>query len=86
MAPLFVQTALALGAAILVESGLSLLGLGVPPPKPSWRTMFSTGRKIMDVQPIMVIWPSLTLAILVLSFNTLGNGLRDAFDPRLRRK
>ena len=86
MAPLFVQTALALGAAILVESGLSFLGLGVPPPEPSWGTMVSTGRKIMDVQPIMVIWPSLALAISVLSFNTLGNGLRDVFDPRLRQK
>lgn len=85
MAPLFVQTALSLGAAILVESGLSFLGLGVPPPEPSWGTMVSTGRKIMDIQPVMVIWPSLALAISVLSFNTLGNGLRDIFDPRLRR-
>jgi peptide/nickel transport system permease protein len=84
LAPLFVTTAVALGAAILVESGLSFLGLGVPPPEPSWGTMVSSARRIMDVQPVMVIWPSLALAITVLSFNTLGNGLRDALDPRLR--
>ncbi len=85
LAPLFVQSALSLGSAILVESGLSFLGLGVPPPQPSWGTMVATARKIMDVQPVMVIWPSLALAMSVLSFNILGNGLRDIFDPRLRR-
>jgi ABC-type dipeptide/oligopeptide/nickel transport system permease subunit len=84
LAPLFVAIALTLGAAILVESGLSFLGLGVPPPEPSWGTMVSSARMIMDVHPTMVIWPSLVLAITVLSFNTLGNGLRDALDPRLR--
>lgn len=84
LAPIFVTTALTLGAAILVESGLSFLGLGVPPPEPSWGTMVSSARRIMDIQPVMVIWPSLVLAISVLSFNTLGNGLRDALDPRLR--
>ena len=84
LAPLFVQTALSLGSAILVESGLSFLGLGVPPPEPSWGLMVSTGRRIMDIQPVMVLWPSLALAISVLSFNTFGNGLRDALDPRLR--
>ena len=84
LAPLFVAIALTLGAAILVESGLSFLGLGVPPPEPSWGTMVSSARMIMDVQPVMVIWPSFILAITVLSFNTLGNGLRDALDPRLR--
>ncbi len=86
MAPIFVQIALSLGAAIIVESGLSFLGLGVPPPEPSWGTMVSTARKIMGRQPNMVIWPSLALAITVLSFNILGNGLRDVFDPRLRRR
>lgn len=85
MAPIFVQIALSLGAAILVESGLSFLGLGVPPPEPSWGTMVSTARKIMGRQPNMVIWPSLALALSVLAFNILGNGLRDIFDPRLRR-
>jgi len=86
MAPIFVQIALSLGAAIIVESGLSFLGLGVPPPEPSWGTMVATARNIMGRQPNMVIWPSLALAITVLSFNILGNGLRDVFDPRLRRR
>jgi peptide/nickel transport system permease protein len=85
LAPLFVQTALALGSAILIESGLSFLGLGPPPPAPTWGSMVATGRQIMDVQPVMVVWPSLALAIVVLSFNILGNGLRDALDPRLRK-
>jgi peptide/nickel transport system permease protein len=84
LAPLFVQTALRLGSAILIESGLSFLGMGAPPPAPSWGSMVSEGRDIMDIQPVMVIWPSLALAISVLSFNLLGNGLRDAIDPRLR--
>ena len=85
IAILFVQTALSLGFAILTESGLSFLGLGVPPPAPTWGSMVSTARKIMDVNPMMVIWPSLALCIAVLSFNTLGNGLRDVLDPRLRK-
>ncbi|MEZ4638954.1 MAG: ABC transporter permease [Caldilineaceae bacterium] len=86
LAPIFVQIALSLGAAILVESGLSFLGLGVPPPNPTWGSMVSTARKIMNRQPNMVIWPSLALAITVLSFNLLGNGLRDSLDPRLRKR
>lgn len=85
LAPLFVQTALLLGSAILIESGLSFLGFGPPPPAPTWGSMVSTGRQIMDVQPLMVVWPSVALAIAVLSFNILGNGLRDALDPRLRK-
>lgn len=86
LAPIFVQIALSLGAAILVESGLSFLGLGVPPPNPSWGSMVSTARRIMVRQPNMVIWPSLALAITVLSFNLLGNGLRDVLDPRMRQR
>jgi ABC-type dipeptide/oligopeptide/nickel transport system permease subunit len=86
LAPIFVQIALSLGAAILVESGLSFLGLGVPPPNPSWGSMVSTARRIMVRQPNMVIWPSLALAITVLSFNLFGNGLRDLLDPRLRQR
>ena len=86
MAPLFVQIALSLGAAILVESGLEFFGVGRAAAEPSWGTMVSTARKIMGRQPEMVIWPSLALAITVLSFNILGNGLRDIFDPRLRQR
>ena len=84
-APLFVQTALRLGGAIMSESGLSFLGMGVPPPAPSWGRMIAEGRGLLDAQPLMVVWPSLALAISVLSFNLLGNGLRDALDPRLRK-
>jgi peptide/nickel transport system permease protein len=85
LAPLIVQASLALGAAMLLESGLSFIGLGAQPPTPSWGSMVSSARSIMEREPLLVLWPSLVLATAILSFNILGDGVRDALDPRSRR-
>lgn len=81
-APIFVQFSLSLGFAILVESGLSFLGLGAQPPTPSWGNMISAARPFID-QPHLLIAPSLMIGLTILALNTLGDGLRDALDPRL---
>jgi peptide/nickel transport system permease protein len=85
LAPLIVQGSLALGAAMLLESGLSFIGLGAQPPTPSWGSMVSSARSIMERAPFLVLWPSVALAAAILSFNVLGDGIRDALDPRSRR-
>jgi len=84
LAPLFVQFSLGLGAAILMESGLSFLGLGPPPPAPSWGRMISKARRFLALSPYGVLWPSVVISMTVLSFNLLGDALRDRLDPRLR--
>lgn len=84
LAPIFVQISLSLGFAILLESGLSFLGLGTPPPQPSWGNMIGAARGYMQQNAWFVFWPSLAISIAILSFNTLGDGLRDSLDPRLR--
>ena len=83
-APLIVQTSLSLSTAILTEASLSFLGLGTQPPDPSWGTMLGAGRKFMETAPWVAIFPGTAIAISVLGFNLLGDGLRDAVDPRLR--
>ena len=85
LAPLIVQATLALGAAMLLESGLSFIGLGARPPTPSWGSMVSSARAVMERIPWLVIWPSAALAVTILAFNVLGDGIRDALDPRSRR-
>ncbi len=82
---LIVQSTLAFSTAILTEAALSFLGLGTQPPDPSWGTMLQTGRKFMELAPWVAIFPGLAIMIAVLGFNLLGDGLRDYFDPRLRR-
>jgi len=84
MAPIIVQISLCLGFAILTESGLSFLGVGVPPPAPSWGTEVALSRLTLDKAPHLVIWPSLFVGIAILSFNVLGDALRDVLDPRMR--
>jgi peptide/nickel transport system permease protein len=84
MGPLLVRISLNMGFAILLESGLGFLGLGVRPPTPSWGAMIAAGRGYMEMQPLYVVWPAVFVSLAVLSFNTLGDGLRDALDPRLR--
>lgn len=86
MAPLLVRISLNMGFAILLESGLGFLGLGTLPPTPSWGAMIAAGREYMEMQPLYVIWPAIVVSMAVLSFNTLGDGLRDVLDPRLRRR
>ena len=82
--PLIVQVSLSLSVAILLESSLSFLGLGVQPPAPSWGNMLSGARKVMVIAPWTAIYPGLAIVFLVLGFNLLGDGLRDILDPRLR--
>jgi peptide/nickel transport system permease protein len=82
--PLIVQATLAVAAAVIAEAALSFLGLGQQPPAPSWGSMLNTAKNYIDNAPWMAIWPGLSIFLLVLSFNLLGDGLRDAFDPRQR--
>ncbi|MGA2974318.1 MAG: ABC transporter permease [Spirochaetia bacterium] len=84
LVPLIVQVSLSLSVAILLESSLSFLGLGVQPPAPSWGNMLSGARKVMVIAPWTAIYPGLAIVLLVLGFNLLGDGLRDILDPRLR--
>ncbi len=84
MMPLIVQVSLSLSVAILLESALSFLGLGVQPPYPSWGNMLSAARKFMILAPWTAIYPGLAIVFLVLGFNLLGDGLRDILDPRLK--
>ena len=83
-APLMVQATLAIAAAVIAEASLSFLGLGQQPPAPSWGSMLNTAKNYVDNSPWMAISPGVSIFLLVLSFNLLGDGLRDALDPRQR--
>jgi peptide/nickel transport system permease protein len=80
--PLIVQSTLAIAAAVIAEASLSFLGLGQQPPAPSWGSMLNTAKNFVDQAPWMAIWPGVSIFLLVLSFNLLGDGLRDALDPK----
>ncbi len=80
--PVLVQATLGMAGAMLAEAALSFLGLGVQPPTPSWGTMINGGRAHLLDAPHLTIFPGVFLAIVVLGFNFLGDGLRDAIDPR----
>lgn len=84
LAPILVQASLAAGHAILLESGLSFLGLGPPPPTPSWGRMVEQSGRFMQLSPLPLLWPSIAISVTVLAFNLLGDGARDLLDPRLR--
>ena len=84
VAPVIVQATLAIAAAVIAEASLSFLGLGQQPPAPSWGSMLNTAKNYVDNAPWMAIWPGLSIFLLVLSFNLVGDGLRDALDPRGR--
>ena len=83
-APVIVQSTLTIASAIIAEASLSFLGLGQQPPDPSWGSMLNTAKNFMDNAPWMAIWPGLAIFGLVLAFNLLGDGLRDALDPKHR--
>ncbi len=85
LGPVIVQATFGVPAAILFEAFLSFLGLGVPPPQPSWGSMAADGLSAIRIAPHMVIAPSIALSLTLMSFNFLGDGLRDALDPRSRR-
>ncbi|MBG9387438.1 ABC transporter permease [Caenimonas sp. DR4.4] len=80
--PLIVQSTLAIAAAVIAEASLSFLGLGQQPPAPSWGSMLNTAKNFVDDAPWMAVWPGVSIFLLVLSFNLLGDGLRDALDPK----
>ena len=80
--PLIVQATLAIAAAVIAEASLSFLGLGQQPPAPSWGSMLNTAKNYVEQAPWMAVWPGMSIFLLVLSFNLLGDGLRDALDPR----
>lgn len=84
LGPVIVQTTVSFANAILIEAGLSFLGLGTQPPTPSWGAMLQDARRFMDVQPWAAIMPGLAIALAVLGFNLAGDGLRDLLDPRFR--
>lgn len=84
MAPILVVFTLEMARLALMEASLSFLGLGVPPPTPTWGRMLSEGRDYMTVAPWTVFFPGVAIMLLVLGINLLGDGLRDALDPRLR--
>ncbi len=79
---LIVQATLAIAAAVIAEASLSFLGLGQQPPAPSWGSMLNTAKNYIDNAPWMAVWPGMSIFVLVLSFNLVGDGLRDALDPR----
>ena len=84
MPALLVQATLSIAAAIIAEAALSFLGLGQQPPSPSWGSMLNAAQRFLSNAPWMAIWPGLAIFLVVLSFNLVGDGLRDALDPRRR--
>jgi len=84
LAPLIIEITLRLAYAILIEAGLSFLGLGTPPPAPSWGQMIAENRRFLALSPWATIAPGLAIMVIVFGFNLLGDGLRDALDPRLK--
>lgn len=85
LSPILVLSTIRLGTAILTAASLGFLGLGVKPPAPEWGTMLSEGRNYMQLAPHIAIFPGLAILITVVALNLLGDGLRDALDPRTRK-
>ncbi|MFW5988500.1 MAG: ABC transporter permease, partial [bacterium] len=85
MAPIIIQTTLSIGRAIINAAGLSFLGLGAQPPTPEWGAMLSNGQDFLRNAPWIATFPGIAIALLVLGFNLVGDGFRDAFDPRLHK-
>lgn len=84
LSPLMVQITFCFAWAVLVEAGLSFVGLGTPPPAPSWGTSLADGRTYVRTAPWLLFFPGVMISLTVLSFNLLGDGLRDLLDPRMR--
>jgi peptide/nickel transport system permease protein len=82
--PVLVMATFTMAAAVIIEASLSFLGLGAQPPTPSWGSMLNEGRAFVHRAYWLAVFPGLAIAVLVLGFNLLGDGLRDVFDPRLR--
>lgn len=84
-APVIVEATLGVGTSILSAASLSFIGMGIVPPKPEWGQMLSEGRAYIRDYPYMTLFPGLSIAITILLLNIVGDGLRDALDPKLRR-
>jgi peptide/nickel transport system permease protein len=84
VSPSIVAASLGVGFAIVAESGLSFLGLGVLPPTPTWGSMIQTGFQVLEIAPWLVMAPGMMIFLAVLGFNLLGDGLREALDPYLK--
>jgi peptide/nickel transport system permease protein len=82
--PLIVLVTLQLGMAILIEAGLSYIGIGIAPPGAAWGSMVNEGYRYLQMNPVLSFAPGLSIMLVVLAFNLVGDGLRDALDPRLR--
>ncbi len=85
MAPVLVSATLGIAAAVLTESALSFLGIGVQPPTPSWGNMLTQGQNVLGIAWWLSFYPGMAILITVLGYNLLGEGIRDAIDPRLRQ-
>lgn len=85
LSPIIVQVTLAIGSNIIAASSLSFLGVGVPIPTPEWGTMLSDGRQFIRSEPWMCVFPGIAIMLTVLALNLMGDGLRDALDPKLKR-
>ncbi len=85
LAPVIVQTSMRLGEAILAISGMSILGLGVQPPTPEWGNILASGQEYIRTYWPLITFPGILIGLAMLSFNLLGDGLRDAMDPRLKK-
>lgn len=84
--PLIVQASLGMAGAVLSEASLSFLGLGIPPPAPSWGTMIEEARQFFASSPHILLFPGLAIALTVLAFNFIGDGLREYLDPKQRSR
>jgi ABC-type dipeptide/oligopeptide/nickel transport system permease subunit len=85
LAPILVQTTLAMASAIIAEAGLSYLGLGAKPEDPSWGSMLNVAQGYLTIDPLLAFWPGLAIFVVVLGFNLLGDGIREVLDPKLNR-
>jgi peptide/nickel transport system permease protein len=84
LAPVLVSATFSVAGAILLESGLSFLGLGVPPPRATWGGLLTDGKAMIEVAPWLTLFPGMAIFVTTLAYNLLGEGIRDALDPRLR--
>lgn len=84
MGPILVAATLGVAGAILTESALSFLGIGIQPPTPSWGNILTEGKDAIDIAPWLSLYPGLAILVTVLGYNLLGEGIRDALDPRLK--
>ena len=85
LSPIMIQATMSLGFAIIIAASLSFLGFGIPAPTPEWGSLISAGREAARSAPWLMAFPGMAIMIIVLGFNLLGDGLRDALDPKLKK-